>query len=270
MRSFIERSMSESNTVCGARTRGRAIYLLGALVASLFLLPSCIRARPQTAQIPVPPEVLQSTTRFRKEYVLAAGDQLEVTVRRVPEVSRTVVIRPDGYITLPLVDDVKAEGLTNEELKQKLTELFSKRLQNPEVTVIANITRSPMVYVAGDVTQAMAIPLRNAPTTIQAIAQAGGLRRSASAGNITIIRLTQDGFVRAIPVGSKGGGQPGPYIAMRGSLLEPDDIIFVPENGRSQVTRFLQDIVNQPLQSVTAALGIYTNFRLVTILGKIY
>jgi polysaccharide export outer membrane protein len=200
--------------------------------------------------------------------VFAPGDQVEVFVRRVPEVSRTLTVRPDGYITLPLLDDVKAAGLTATELKETLRQRFSTRLVDPEVTVIAIQVPPPVVYVIGDVGNNLAIPLRSAHTAIDAIAYAGGFRRSAKSGDTTIIRLGEDGQIRAIPLSNLAGGQAGPVIGLRSLILEPDDIVFVPESGRSQVNRFLDDIVNRPLATLTAAFGVYVNFRLIRVIAE--
>lgn len=211
---------------------------------------------------------MRSEARFRKEYVWAPGDQLEVFVRQVPEVSRTVVVRPDGFISLPLLDDVYAAGLTPLQLKAVLTERFSQRLLDPEVTVIAIQVPPPVVYVIGEVTNNSAVPLRNAPTAITAIAMAGGFRRSAKAEDTMIIRLGEDGYLRAIPISSEVSGQPGPAMSLRGMLLQADDIIFVPESGRSQVSRFLDEIVNRPLQTITGLVGLYVNFRLIEVIAE--
>jgi len=235
-------------------------------LAVMVLLPACVSPHAAKSQVSVQPQVTQTETRFRKEYVLIPGDQIEVIVRRVPEVSHQVTIRPDGFISLPLLNDVSAAGLTVHELEAKLTTLFAARLLNPEVTVIASKVRDPVVYVAGETNLVAAIPLREAPTAIQAIALAGGFRRSAASRDVTIIRLTEDGHLQAIPVVTEVGGQPGAYMALRSSLLQADDIVFVPENGRSQVTRFLDDIVNKPLVGVSSSLGVYANFKLIKVL----
>lgn len=244
--------------------------LFFAAFASVLLLSACVSPRASAPRVPVKPEVIQSAVRFRKEYILASGDQIEVIVRRVPEVSHSVVVRPDGNISLPLLQDVAVAGLTPRELNEKLTNLFSARLTNPEVTVIPTQVRQAMVYVVGDLfsSAGTAVPLRDAPTAAQAIALASGLRRSAAARDIAIIRLTDDGFLRAFPVAEGVGGQPGPYMAMRTALLQPDDIVFVPESGRSQFGRLLDDYVNRPLQGINGALSIYTNFKLIQFVTK--
>jgi polysaccharide export outer membrane protein len=234
---------------------------LGLLTTLLLSLFGCVSARTKVAQVPASPEVLLSESRYRKEYLFVPGDQLEVAVRRVPEVSRTVTVRPDGFITLPLVNDVKASGTTPTELRETLTKLFSSRLVNPEITVIATQVPPPVVYVVGEVTNNAVVPLRNAPDALAAIAYAGGFRRSAKAKLTTIIRLGDDGYIRGIPLSDPAGAQPGPVMGMRNVQLQADDIIFVPESGRSQVSRFLDDFVNRPLQSVGGALGLYVNVK---------
>ena len=239
-----------------------------ALLCAPVLLAGCVSARPSVSQIEVPKEVVASERRFHKEYVWSPGDQLEVVVRDAPEVSRTVVVRPDGFISLPLIDDVQAAGLTPMELKDSLTRKFSERLVNPEVSVIAVQVPPPMVYVLGEVTNNAALPLRNAPTAAQAITMAGGLRKSAKASKAVIIRLGEDGYLRAIPVNTSVGGQPGSIFGLRTTLLKADDIVFVPENGRSQVARFLDEIVNRPLQTLTGIIGVYFQFRLIEVISK--
>lgn len=220
------------------------------LACGAVVLSGCAGSRTSAERIAVPQAVVKSSVRFQKEYVLAAGDQIEVAVWRVPEASRTLIIRPDGFITLPIVNDVQAAGLTARELSERLTTQFATRLVRPQVSVIAMQVRQPVVYVAGDVTTPMTVPLRTAGTAMQAISAAGGVRRSGSEGDVTVIRLAESGFLEAIPVESGADGQPGPYMGLAAMQLQPDDIVFVPEHGRSQVVRFLDDIVLKPLQLI--------------------
>jgi polysaccharide export outer membrane protein len=232
----------------------------------LLLTHGCAAARAPETPMPVEPRIVQTSSRFKKEYVLIPGDQLEVSVWRVPELDRKVTLRPDGYITLPLVDEVKASGLTPAELDQELTERYSKRLLNPEVTVVAEHVRQPVVYVVGDVRQPAAVPLRDAATALQAVVLAGGLLRSAASRDIAIIRLNEEGYLQAIALTVGLDGQPGPYVALASLPLEADDIIFVPERGRSQIARFLDDFVTRPLLGVSALTSVVVNFRLLEVL----
>lgn len=238
-------------------------FLIFALLAGT-IASACVSPRPGVSDIEVEPEIVQSTTRFSKEYVLAAGDTLEVVVRRFPEISRTVVVRPDGFISLPLLDDVVAAGLTPRELDERITAGLVGRIIDPEVTVIAAAVRQPSVYVVGDVNNnAAVVPLREAPTAMHAITFAGGLRRTAATRDITIIRLSLDGHLQAIPVPAAVSGQPGPYMAMRQMPLRADDIILVPENQRSQFARLMDDFVTRPLTGINQVLGVWVNFRFI-------
>ena len=242
----------------------RAVWASFALLAEV----GCMNPRAKIPQMPMSPQVVASANRFRKEYVFAPGDQIEIVVRRVPEASRSVTIRSDGFISLPIVNDVKAAGLTTGELRGDLTKMFSERLVEPDVSVIPTQVRQPTIYISGDVNNPITVALRDAPTAMQAIALAGGFRRTAAEREVAIIRLTDDGHVEAITVSTPPNGQPGPYMALRGVLLQADDIVFVPESGRSQMARFLDDFVNRPLQGINALVGTYVNFRLVTVLAK--
>ncbi len=234
---------------------------VGAVVA-------CVSPRPSVDKVSVAPQVIKSRDRFRKEYVFAPGDSLEVYVRDHPEASRTVVVRPDGFITIPLARDVQAAGLTPMEVTDKLTAaLLARGVRSPDVTVIAAAVRQPSVYVIGDVNNnAAVVPLRDAPTVIQAVTLAGGLRRTAATGDIAIIRLGADGYLRAMPIETKVKGQPSVYMAMSTTLLQADDVIFVPESGRGQIARMLEDYVNRPLLGVNSILGLYVNYRLIRTL----
>lgn len=234
--------------------RSAAGIALGALVAAL--LAGCSLPRSDVDQVAASPEVIRSSVRFQKEYLLVAGDQIEVLVWRVPEVSRTVTIRPDGFVSLPLLQEVKAAGLTPRELATSVTKALSGRFLNPEVTVIPVQVRQPTVYVLGDVRTPGAYPARNAVTAAQAIAMAGGAMRSGSEGETTLIRLSADGYLEAIAIGGEFSiSQPGPYLALATTMLKADDIVFVPETGRSQVMRVLSDFL-VPFQ-------IYLNYKLI-------
>jgi len=207
-------------------------------------------------QLIAPPEVGRSSVRFQKEYVLFAGDQVEVSVWRNAEFSRTVTIRPDGYISLPLIQQLKAEGLTPAELASSVSKELAGRLLNPEVTVIPTQVRQPTVYVLGDVRTPGAYPARNAVTAAQAISLAGGVLRTGGESDTAVIRLNDDGYLVAIPVGGRFSlSQSGPYLSLAASVLKADDIVFVPETGRAQMSRALTDLL-VPYQ-------IYLNYRLI-------
>jgi len=242
----------------GPRTRTLFVFMV-------FLTAA---AQGKTSQEQPAGQVIESAGRYRKEYVLAPGDQIEIVVRRVPEASRTLVIRPDGYISLPISDDIAAAGLTTSELNTKLEMVLAKRLVKPEVHVLAIQTRPPLVYVAGEVGAPSAVPLRNASTAVQAISAAGGMRKTANARRTMIIRLGEDGHLRAIPISPPMPGLQGAYVALASTELQSDDVVFVPESGRSEFGRFLEDFVNRPLSGITGVVGTYVNFKLISLFNK--
>ncbi len=248
---------------------GRRAYVLIVILLSMMTLCACVSPRATDDKLKLEPAAVESAIRFHKEYVIAAGDTLEIIVQRTPEVSRTVVVRSDGMISLPLADDVRAAGLTPLELKKQLTETLAKRLVDPEVTVIATQIRQPVVYVLGDVNNnAAVVPLRDAPTAAQALTYAGGPRRTASMKDVTIIRLSPNGVLQALPVVLQHKTQSDAYLSLRGAVMQADDILFLPENGRSQIARFLDDFVTRPLGAVNAIVGTYVNFRFIEELNK--
>ncbi|MCH7938172.1 MAG: hypothetical protein IID13_00335 [Candidatus Marinimicrobia bacterium] len=149
------------------------------------------------------------------------------------------------------------------ELDQRMTEQLSGRLVNPEVTIAVINPREPMVYVFGEVGVATAIPFRQARTVAQAIAMASGINVKANRSHIAIIRLDEEGHLRAY-VAQDLSGQPGFYMALQNMYLQPDDLIIVPESVRSQFVRFVQDFVNTPLSGINQVLGPYFQFRLIS------
>ena len=235
--------------------------LLFAGLSLALLLGACSSA---TASRPlqVEPEKIESLRRFRKDYVLAPGDQIEVLVQRYPEVSRVVQIRADGRIALPLLGELQAAGLTFTELSASIAKALSPRLRDVEVNILSVDLRQPQVYVIGDVNRPAPVPLRQAGTAAQAIAAAGGFPRSAKSRRIALIRLNAEGYLVATPLEVTGRGQPSSWLALQATVLQPDDIIFIPENNRSQFTRFVTDFINTPLSGVNSVFTTYTNYRL--------
>ena len=122
------------------------------------------------------------------EFRLSREDVVEVSVWKEPELSRTVPIRPDGKITLPLLGDVKAEGLTPQELETKVQKQLATLVRDPHVTVIVHDVNGQRVYVTGMVGHPGAFPLRNTMGVLQALALAGGLAEFADRGSISVLR----------------------------------------------------------------------------------
>jgi polysaccharide export outer membrane protein len=171
---------------------------------------------PETAATPVP--VVPDS------YVIGASDVVAVTVYKEPTLSSSMLVRPDGMISLPLLGDVKAAGKTPLQLADDVTAKLKKFIQDPNVTVTLTAMNSKKVYMIGEIGKTGPMEMTAGMTLLQAIASAGGLTPYANAKKIYILR-------------SEGGKQQKIFVqykqALRGdeSLnlpLNPGDTIVVP------------------------------------------
>lgn len=133
-------------------------------------------------------EVQDNQVQQISDYRLSREDVVEVSVWKEAELSRTMPIRPDGRITLPLVGDMQAEGLKPSELEQNVQKALQPLVRDPHVTVIVHDVNGARIYVAGMVTHPGAFPLRSNLNVLQALALAGGLAEFADRGEIAIVR----------------------------------------------------------------------------------
>lgn len=123
------------------------------------------------------------------KYVIGPQDTLDITVWKEPDLTRTVPVRPDGRISLPLLDDVQAGGLTPVQLSLAITERLKKYLKEPHVTVVVAAIASQRFYVLGEVNRAGAYPLLAGMTVLQALSSAGGFTQFANLRNIYVLRM---------------------------------------------------------------------------------
>lgn len=122
------------------------------------------------------------------EYRLGPEDTIEVSVWKNESVSRTIPVRPDGMISLPLLNDVQAAGLTPMELRNLLREKLTVYIPNPEVSVIVREVHSAKVSVFGEVVRPGRYELRGPTRVLEILAHAGGLNAFASRSNILVLR----------------------------------------------------------------------------------
>jgi polysaccharide export outer membrane protein len=123
------------------------------------------------------------------DYVIGPDDALSVVYWDHKEMSADVVVRPDGKITLPLVNDIQAVGLTPDQLRQKITDAGSKFVESPVVTVIVKEIKSRQVSITGEVGKSGWYPINGPMNVIQLIALAGGLQEFADGKHISILRV---------------------------------------------------------------------------------
>lgn len=121
-------------------------------------------------------------------YIIGPQDVLDIDVWKEPELTRSVPVRPDGKISLPLLNDVQAAGLTPGKLADQLTDQLKKYITDPQVTVIVSAINSQRVYILGEVSRAGAYPLLPDMTVLQALSSAGGFTNFANTKKIYVLR----------------------------------------------------------------------------------
>lgn len=132
------------------------------------------------------------------DYVIGPGDLLQVTVWKNDTLSRVVPVRPDGKISIPLLHDIQASGLTVMQLRDKIATALAEFMPSPEVTVSVNDVRSLRVSILGEVVKPGVLELRGQTTILEAIAMAGGFKDFASPSKITVIRSEGEGKTKRI------------------------------------------------------------------------
>lgn len=180
-------------------------WSLATLVLMLFAVPSAIVAQntPTPSAVPAdsatPPATASqnpaadASTKDATDvahYIIGPEDTLQVTVWKEPTLSGTVPVRPDGMISLVLLGDLRAAGMTPMQLSADITQRLKKYIQDPSVSVVVLSVNSQRIFVIGEVGHVGAIPLTAGMSPLQAIAAAGGLTPFANSKHIYILRGT--------------------------------------------------------------------------------
>lgn len=227
-----------------------------------ILLGACTTSLRTPHSIAAAPDVIRSTARYEHAYLLGPGDMVEILVDRMPELSRSATIRPDGMVTLPKTGDVALAGLTPMTAAATIRQRLLARVRDPQVTLAVANPRESKVFVAGEVNRPGAVPLRDAPTAAQALILAGDTGKGAALTNVALIRLDDDGHLTAHIIGSQARGAAGLMLTLQNIPLRPGDIMVVQESGGARFARFLQTYVNAPLGGLTQLMAPYVQLRL--------
>jgi polysaccharide export outer membrane protein len=161
-----------------------------------------------------------------KEYVIGAEDVLAINVWREPELSRSVPVRPDGKISLPLVGDISVSGLTPRLLQARLTNELDPYIRKPQVTVIVQEVNSRKFYIIGQVQKPGSYSLAAHVVILDALAMAGGFRDFAKVQQIYLLRLMPGGSRKRIQFDYKAAVNG--KNSYRDIELEPGDTLVVP------------------------------------------
>ena len=204
------------------------------LVISLF-----ITACAPVAQNAVTADYIksQAPSPVLKEYVIQPGDQLEIKFFYNPELNEQVTVRPDGHISLQLIPEIKAAGLSPAQLTDLLTKNYTKELANPGIAVIVRAFSSQRVHVDGEVNKPGLVTLIGPTTVLEAVTEAGGFKDSARKEEVIILRKISDKKALTI-VANLQNAITGADRSQDIQVL-PYDIIIVPRSKIGDVNRFV-------------------------------
>jgi protein involved in polysaccharide export with SLBB domain len=210
------------------------------ILAVIFITSLLINCTSQSSKIKevVPLQPAQPQTPI--VYTIQPGDELDIKFFYNPELNETVTVRPDGIISLQLIDEIKAADLKPAELDHKLTDLYSRELRKPVLTVIVRSFSRQRVYVGGEVIRPGLIVLPAGMTALQAIFQSEGFRETADPAETLVIRKGPGD--KPIPLridltavmDAKGGAD---------LQLQPDDIVYVPKSAIANTNKFIDEYI---------------------------
>jgi polysaccharide biosynthesis/export protein len=183
------------------------------------------------------------------EYRISPGDHLTIKFFYSADLNQEVLVRPDGRISLPLVHEVMAAGLTPKELTDELTGSFAKHLEEPEITVMINAFGGQRMYVGGEVGHPGMLEIVAPTTTLQAIAASGGFKDTGRKEEVVLIRRGPENkpFVIALNL----------LKAMDGTDLSQDiylvpyDIVLVPKSDIADVNLWMQQYIGNNLSTLS-------------------
>jgi len=224
--------------------RGMGVALLVMIAASACGAPKRVTSPPPEVAA-LYPTLTQDPRPPLAPYVLQVGDELAIKFYTNPELNEDVKIRPDGMISLQLIDDVPAAGRTPKELDADLTKRYTGELADPQISVIVRKAGLNRIYIDGQVTRPGLVTIAGGMTLYQAIQRAGGLLETAHRKQIILIRKGPDGQ----PVGRsvdirpiQDGSDPGSDVP-----LQPLDMVYVPRSKIAEVDLFVKQYIRDAL-----------------------
>lgn len=241
--------MSCTNNQCG-----RAVQLL-VLAACLPVAFAQIGDTQQpkdapAAVIATPAAAAAPDSAPRPEYVLQAGDELELKVYDLPELAQKLKVRPDGRISLLLLDELMAAGSTPANLTEAIRKGYSQHFRNPRVTIVVTSFMNQNVYIGGEVNQPRLIALNGRLSAAAAVFYAGGLKNTAKTKEIIILSNTGKNAARVTKLNLE-------EVLTKGAPdveLQPFDVVFVPKSRIARLDQFVDQYLKQ-LQPISTNMG---------------
>lgn len=216
----------------------RATFLLGSLLAACTSHPNP----------PVPAYGVQGFEPYSPslpDYRVYPGDQLDITFYAAPELSRSVLVGPDGRIQLPLLEPVMVADLTVPEINQKLMQFMSARLVDPTASAVVTNFGPQRVFVGGEVRSPGVIELPGQIDSLQAVIMAGGFTDRSKETQVILVRREPDGTINSYAMDVRAGWN-DPQVANLGPL-QRFDVIYVPKTRIAQHNLFMQQYIRDAL-----------------------
>jgi protein involved in polysaccharide export with SLBB domain len=176
-------------------------------------------------------------------YLIQSGDSLDIKFFYNPELNETVLVRPDGFISLQLVDEVRVGGLEPKQVDDLLTERYARELKKPVITVIVKSFAGQQIFVGGEVGQQGLMAMPSGLTALQAVIQAGGFKNTAQPSETLVIRRGLDNRPVPLPVDLTQvlNGNPN----AQDFNLQPSDVVYVPKSPIAKANQFVNQYVEQ-------------------------
>ena len=215
-----------------AQAQGQAAAPVGAAAAA------AAAAEPSAASAPV--------------YRIARGDELNFRFIYTPELNISAVVRSDGRMALPILGDLRVEGMTVQALTDLVQRELAPQVRRPQVVINVQGTGSQRVFVGGEVVRPGVQPLVGPLTVLQAVMAAEGLKDSAQPAQVLLLRRGPQGETQAIPVnlaqlmaGAPAGSAPGQGAA--DPTLQPYDVVLVPRSGIANLNLWVDQYIRRAL-----------------------
>ena len=224
-------------------------------VAAAFLMLLCAAcAAPEPHLGPIP-GVAGPPLTASQPYRIQPGDELEIRFFHTPDQNVILPVRPDGFISLPLVYELEVGGRTVEEVRRELVERCSRELAEPEIAVIVRSFVGYRVHVGGEVDTPGVLRLSGPCTVLQAVFEAGGFLPTASPADVVVVRREPDGSyelagadLARVLVGENSSGN---------FTLRPFDVVYVPPSRIADVNKWVDQYLRK---NIPVSIGF--NYRL--------
>jgi protein involved in polysaccharide export with SLBB domain len=219
------------NRILGSRMATALVGILGSV-----LVGCSAEQAVRTNEVPAVSHVQEPA-----EYRIQPGDELDIKFFYTPELNQTVTVRPDGKVSLQLIDEVAAAGLTPAELDGRITPRYAKEVNAPAITVAVKTSAGRKVYVGGEVKTPGIVDLQPGMTALQAVINAGGFLNTAKPEAALVVRnaSTQAPTPIRIDLGQTVNGE-----AAHGDMpLQPQDIVYVPKTFIAEANVFVTQYI---------------------------